>query len=231
MHGCTQKDVHAVFQTNGASIVREHTTVLQRLLVKYYIKLNLRNPKYTTKIQRIPVMYDIQNRQNNATLPMLNMKTDASYKDYLNIAFGRSEVKNRNDYLMAGIYKMLYWAYTIDRPHTITTMQYEAKRIQEAHKMMQIIQYRVANEKDEKGNYLFLTWQREWQIDVISSVYSNKKIDINSYEKEELIKSSNMNFRILSEGMIFTLEESLRYLGGESTNLGTSAIKSVFIFL
>ncbi|MFT5661188.1 MAG: carboxypeptidase C (cathepsin A) [Sulfurimonas sp.] len=231
MQGCTQKSVRAVFQTNGASIVREHTTVLQRLLEKYYTKLNLRNPRYTTKIQRIPVMYDIKNRTNNATLPLLSIKKNATYKDYLNIAFGRSEVKNRNDYLIAGIYKMLYWAYTIDRSHTVTTMQYDAVKIQEANKMMQIIQYRVENEKDEKGNYLFLTWQRQWQIDVLKSIYTNKKIDVNSYEKEELIKSSNMNFRIISEGIIFTLQESLRYFGKESTNLGTSAIKSVFIFL
>ena len=201
------------------------------MLEKYYIKLNLRNPKYTTKIQRIPIVYDLTHRTNNATLPLLNTKKDATYKDYLNIAFGRNEVKNRNDYLIAGIYKMMYWAYTIDRSHTITTMQYDATKIQEANKMMQIIQYRVENEKDAKGNYLFLTWQRQWQIDVLNSIYTDKTINLNSYEKGELLKSSNMNFRILSEGMIFTLQESLRYLGEESTNLGTSAIKSVFIFL
>ena len=230
-NGCSQKDVHAVFQTNGASIVREHTTVLQRFLLRYYGLLNKRNPVYTTKIESIPVVYDINNRTNNATLPLLNAKKGATYKDYLNIAFSRSKVKNRNDYLIAGMYKMFYWAYSIDRSHTITTMQYDAKRIQEANKMMQIIQYRVEYEKDAKGNYLFVTWQRQWQIDVLKSIYSSKKIDMNSYEKEELISASNMSFRVMSEGMILTLQESLRYLGAESTNLGTSAIKSVFIFL
>jgi len=211
--------------------VREHTSVLQRLLLQYYDKLNKRNPYYTTRIESIPVIYDINNRKNNATLPILANKTNANYKDYLNIAFSRNKVKNRNDYLIAGMYKMFYWAYTIDRSHTVTTMQYDAAKIQEANKMMQIIQYRVENEKDTKGNYLFLTWQRQWQIDVLKSIYTNKKIDLNRYKKEELIKSSNMNFRIISEGMIFSLQESLRYLGEESTNLGTSAIKSVFIFL
>ncbi|MDB2562704.1 hypothetical protein N9X61_03785 [Sulfurimonas sp.] len=200
-------------------------------MLRYYVKLNKRNPIYTTKIESIPIVYDINNRTNNATLPLLNDKKDATYKDYLNIAFSRSEVKNRNDYLIAGIYKMFYWAYTIDRSHTVTTMQYDAKNIQEANKMMQVIQYRVENEKDAKGNYLFLTWQRQWQVDVLKSIYTDKNIDVNKYKKEELIKASNMNFRITSEGMIFTLQESLRYLGEESTNLGTSAIKSVFLFL
>lgn len=232
MNGCSKKSVHAVFQTNGASIVREHTNVLQRLLLEYYTKLNLRNPRYTTKIEQIPIIYDIKNRVNNATLPLLANKKDATYKDYLNIAFSRTaDVKNRNDYLIAGIYKMLYWAYTIDRVHTVTTMQYDAQKIQEANKMMQVIQYRVANEKDEKGNFLFLTWQREWQTDVLKSIHADKNIDLNAYKKEDLLKPSNMNFRIISEGMIFSLQESLRYLGEESTNLGTSAIKSVFIFL
>ena len=229
--GCATKDVRAVFQTNGASIVREHTSVLQKLLLTYYEKLNKRNPSYTTKIDRIPIIYDIENRTNNATLPLLNEKKDVNYKDYLNIAFSKNEVKNRNEYLIAGIYKMFYWAYSIDRMHNITTMQYEVSRLQEANKMMQVIQFRIENEKDVKGNYLFLTWQRQWQIDVLKSVYTHKNIDINRYKKEELVKSSNMNFRILSEGMIFSLQESLRYLGEESTNLGTSAIKSVFIFL
>ena len=231
LSGCAPKDVHAVFQTNGASIVREHTTVVQRLLLQYYDKLNKRNPYYTTKIERIPILYDIENRTNNATLPLLNEKKDATYKDYLNVAFSRDEVKNRNDYLIAGMYKMLYWAYEIDRIHSVTAMQYDAKKIQEANTMMQIIQYRVENEKDVRGNYLFITWQRQWQLEVLKSIYSHTKIDVNKYKKDELIQSSNMNFRILSEGMIFTLQESLRYLGEESTNLGTSAIKSVFIFL
>lgn len=232
MQGCSQKDVHAIFQTNGATIVREHTTVLQRLLERYYTKLNLRNPIYTTKIQRIPIIYDIQNRTNNATLPLLNTKVNVSYKDYLNIAFSRTtDVKNRNEYLIAGIYKMFYWAYSVDRSHTVTTMQYDVEKIQEANTMMQIIQYRIENEKDAKGNYLFLTWQRQWQVDVLKSIYSDKKIDLSLYEKGELIKSSNMNFRVISEGMIFTLQESLRYLGKESTNLGTSAVKSILIFL
>ena len=176
-------------------------------------------------------MYDINNRTNNASLPLLNDKKDATYKDYLNIAFSRNDIKNRNDYLIAGIYKMFYWAYTLDRPHTVTTFQYESEKIQEANKMMQIIQYRIENEKDVKGDYLFLKWQRQWQIDVLKSIYTHKTVDINMYKKEELIKSSNMNFRITSEGMIFTLQESLRYLGKESTNLGTAAISSVFMFL
>lgn len=230
-NGCSQKDVHAVFQTNGASIVREHTSVLQRLLIKYYEKLNKRNPIYTTKIERIPILYDINNRKNNATLPLLNNKKDATYKDYLNMAFNKNGVKNRNDYLIAGIYKMFYWAYEIDRSHTVTTMQYDPKRIQEANKMMQIIQYRIQHEKDKKGNYLFLTWQHNWQLEVLQSTHGNKKLDVNKYEKETLLQCSNLDFRIISEVMIFTLQESLRYLGKESTNLGVQAVKSVFIFL
>lgn len=231
LEGCAKKDVHAVFQTNGASIVREHTFVLQSLLLKYYKKLNVRNPSFSTKIERIPIMYDIENRVNNATLPKLNTKKDASYKDYLNIAFSKEYVKNRNDYLIAGIYKMFYWAYDMERMHTVTTMQYDPKKLQEANKMMQIIQYRIEHEKDMSGNYLFLTWQRSWQVDLLKSINANKVIDLNTYAKQDMMQPSNMNFRMISEGMIFTLQESLRYLGEEGTNLGTSALSSVFMFL
>jgi hypothetical protein len=231
LNACSSRDVQAVFQTNGASIVREHTYLLERLLLSYYEKLNKRNPSYTTKIERIPVIYDIQNHVNNATLPILNYKKNATYKEYLNIAFSRNDVANRNDYLIAGIYKMFYWAYDVERSHTVTAIQYDAKKLQEANEMMQIIQYRVEHEKDKNGNYLFLTWQQPWQVELLKSIYQDNTIDLNLYPKEELMRPSNFEFRIITEGMIFTIQESLRYLGKESSNLGTSVLQSVFVFI
>ena len=162
---------------------------------------------------------------------MLKDKKGVTYKDYLNIAFDKNYVKNRNDYLILGIYKMLYWAYTIDRTHTITTMQYDINKLQEANKMMQIIQYRVQTAKNKDGNYLFLTWQRQWQVEVLKKINQNKEINLSKYTNKQLLYHSNMNFQVLSSKMIFTVQETLRYLGVEEVNLSAQAIKSVFMFL
>jgi len=197
MNGCSTKDddsfVRKVFQTNGASEVREHTFKLQKSIVKYYEKLNKRNPNYSSKLNTKDIINDIDNRTNTVSFDVFTKKKSITYKDYLNVAFSKSYVKNRNDYLIAGIYKMLYFAYAIDRSHTITTMQYDIEKIQEANKMMQIIQYRIQTDKNKDGDFLFLTWQRPWQIDLLKNINKKKEIDLEKYTKEDLMYHSNMS--------------------------------------
>ena len=235
MNGCSTKDddsfVRKVFQTNGASEVREHTFKLQKSIVKYYEKLNKRNPNHSSKLNTKKIINDINKRIDTVSFDVFTKKKNITYKEYLNVAFSKSYVKNRNDYLIAGIYKMLYFAYAIDRSHTITTMQYDIEKIQEANKMMQIIQYRIQTDKNKDGDFLFLTWQRPWQIDLLKNINKKKEIDLEKYTKKDLMYHSNMSFQVITTGMIFTLQETLRYLGSESTNLSSEAIKSVFVFL
>ena len=68
LSGCTTKDdasfVRSIFQTNGAAIVRTHTNILQDSLIKYYLKLNKRNPSYTSKENSTKIIKEIQNRSN-----------------------------------------------------------------------------------------------------------------------------------------------------------------------
>ena len=233
--GCSSKKddsfVKSIFQTNGAAAVRVHTDILRDSLLKYKVKLDKRNPSFYSKKDSIAINKEIKYSTGNVVLELLKNKPKATYKDYLNIAFSEGYVKNRNDYLVVGIYKLLYWAYTIERTHTITTMQYDVEKIQEANKMMQIIQYRVQKSTDKNGNYLFITWQRPWQVEVLKKINKDKDINFDSYTKEQLLYHSNMNFQVISSGMIFTLQETLRYLGAEGTNLSAQAIKSVLIFL
>lgn len=234
-NGCSTKDdesfVRSIFQTNGAAIVRKHTDTLESTLIQYYIKLNKRNPSHTSKNNFKQIIQEMQNRSNKIRLPLLHYKRDATYKDYLNIAFTKEAVKDRNDYLMLGIYKMLHNAYSFKRIHTITAIQHDTELIQEANKMMQVIQYKVQKDKDKNGDYLFITWQRPWQIETLKNINQQKKIDLEKYPHNELLYHSNMNFQVLTQKMIFTLQETLHYLGKESTNLSAQAIKSVFIFL
>ena len=234
-NGCSNKEdnsfVQSIFQTNGAVAVREQTDILRDFLLIYKEKLDKRNPNHYSKKDSPFIINEIKYKKNRINFELLKDKKGVTYKDYLNIAFDKNYVKNRNDYLILGIYKMLYWAYTIDRTHTITTMQYDINKLQEANKMMQIIQYRVQTAKNKDGNYLFLTWQRQWQVEVLKKINQNKEINLSKYTNKQLLYHSNMNFQVISSKMIFTVQETLRYLGVEEVNLSAQAIKSVFMFL
>lgn len=225
----------SVFQTNGASGVRESKEFLIKSLLEYSEKLNKRNPSHHSKEYSAYINNEIKNHSNTITLPLLKTKRRATYKDYLNIAFDNKYVKNRNDYLILGIYKMIYWAYEMERSYTVTTMQYDLQKIQRANEVMQIIQYRIRTAKDVDGNYLFLTWQRAWQIDLLKKI--NKKslnsqdLTLQCYDTKLLLSNSNMSFEVISSNMIYTIQRSLVSLGAEANSLSASALKSVFIFL
>ncbi|MCF6309419.1 MAG: hypothetical protein L3J19_02930 [Sulfurimonas sp.] len=233
--GCSTKEdysfVKSIFQTDGASTVKAHVDILRNKLLEYKIKLNKRNPNYYCKKTDETITNEIKNSTNNLTLALLTNKINSTYKDYLNIAFSSEYVTDRNDYLIMGIYKLFYRAYTVERSHTVTTMQYDIEKLQEANKMMQIIQYKIQTATNNDGNYLFITWQRPWQIEVLAKINNKKEIDLDKYTKKQLLYHSNMSFQVISSGMISTIQETLKSLGAEATNLSRSAIKSIFIFL
>jgi hypothetical protein len=233
--GCSTKEdysfVKSVFQTEGASTVKAQIDILRNKLLEYKIKLNKRNPNYYSKKTDEKITNEIKNSTNNLTLKLPKNKTNSTYKDYLNIAFRPEHVTNRNDYLIMGIYKLFYWAYTIERSHTVTTMQYDIEKLQEANKMMQIIQYKIQTATDKDGNYLFITWQRPWQIEVLTKINNKKKVNLDKYTKKQLLYHSNMSFQVVSSSMISTIQETLKSLGAEATNLSKSAVKNIFIFL
>ncbi len=244
MSGCSSsKDnssfVKAMFQTNGASMVRENISTLTKSLLQYSEKLNKRNPNSYSKYYNQSIQNDINNNTNNTILPLLSEKTDAKYSDYLNIAFEKEYVKDRNDYLILGIYKLLYLTYEIERKHKLTTMQYDLNKLQKANEVMQIVQYKIKTAKDTEGNFLYLTWQRKWQVDLLKKINKKdeapeemlKELLINQDDEKQLMNSSNMSFQVITSNMIFTIQESIVSLGCEATNLSTSAIKSVIFFI
>ena len=79
-------------------------------------------------------------------------------------------------------------------------MQYDIEKLQEANKMMQIIQYRIQTAKDIDGNYLFITWQRPWQIEVLKKINSNKEVDLDKYTKKQLQSAGVSMVTALSYG-------------------------------
>ncbi|NOQ30892.1 MAG: hypothetical protein GQ570_07190 [Helicobacteraceae bacterium] len=237
--GCTSSSsqqgqfVKSIFQTNGASSIVKHTSSLTKSLLKYSSKLNKRNPSYYSKKYAQIIKQDIKKNVNTIRLPLIKNSSN-SYEEYLTIAFSKNYVKNRNDYLILGIYKMLYFTYDRDRGHTVTTMQYEIEKLQEANKLLQVIRYKINNAKDKNGNYLFITWQRKWQIDLLKNINSSKKmtkLSLNKKNTKLLLERSNMSYQVILSDMIFTVQKSIIVLGGEVNNLGAQTIKTFIFFI
>jgi hypothetical protein len=245
MSGCSSSKespsfVKSMFQTNGASMVRENISTLTKSLLQYSSKLNKRNPNNYSKYYNQSIQNDINNKTNNTILPLLSEKTNANYSDYLNIAFEKEYIKDRNDYLILGIYKLLYSTYEIEGKYKLTTMQYDLNKLQKANEVMQVVQYKIKTAKDAEGNFLYLTWQRKWQVNLLKKINKKdeapeemlKELLINNEDDEkQLMNSSNMSFQVITSNMIFTIQESIVSLGCEATNLSTGAIKSVLFFI
>ncbi|MEA3289949.1 MAG: hypothetical protein U9Q04_07210, partial [Campylobacterota bacterium] len=96
---------------------------------------------------------------------------------------------------------------------------------------MQILQWKIKHNKDSNNQYLFLTWQKNWQVELAKKI--NKK-DFNfemikelhhiKTNKENLLDGSNSSFEILTSLMILYLHDSLKLLGAEPNKLSVDAI-------
>ena len=229
---------HAMFQTKGANALRSYLADLDVLLLQYRAKLNKRNPAAYSRKLEPRLVGEIGKKRNTLRLPLVNAVEQPEYKGYLHLAFSPEPVENRNDYLILGIYKMLYYAYERDDFHKVSALQYELARLQEAHKLLQVVQWRIRSARDAQGNYLFLTWQQNWQVELAQRLEGGEPLSaellndlryIRSGE-ESLLGSSNHSFEALTATMIYIVGDTIKILGGEPTELTTQALTS-FLFL
>jgi hypothetical protein len=132
---------------------------------------------------------------------------------------------------------MFFYAYEMKKTHKITALDYDVEVFQKIYKNMQVINWRIKHNKDINGDYLFLTWQNNWQIE-LQKILKNEKnykitIDDISYlktKKESLLDPSNSSFEILVSGMLIHLGESIELLGAEPEELALESILT-FTFL
>jgi len=160
------------------------------------------------------------------------------YNRYLKIAFEK-ETKLRNDYLILGLYKQLWFAYEQNETHQITTLSYDQEALKTLFYTLKVIKWKINTKKDENGNYFFLTWQNNWQVELKKhldkgeqptwQLIQNLKHIKNN--KESLFSSSNPNFEILMSEMIFRIENSLKIIGEEPLDISIEAMKSLVFFL
>ncbi len=239
LSGCsnTQNRIQKVFQTKSAADIRTDYTEVLNLLIKFKQKLDTRNPNNFNKRISISIIRNILSAQN--VIYVQNNKKFNSYDNYLKLAFDKNiKIQNRNDLLILGIYKLIYEAYDIGNGHQVTALNYDIKKLQTLYYNLNSIKWRIKSVKDEANNYLFLTWQNNWQIELQKKIGNGKKpswemiknLKYIKQKRETIFESSNFEFEVILSKMIYNVKSTLSNVGEEPVDVSIEAMKSL-IFL
>ncbi len=240
--GCTSSSigVKKIFQTDDSSYLQTNYSNIVKLILKYKVKLDKRNPSAYNKQLNNQLIQAIKSSQNHIVLYTQENKVLTNYVDYFNYAFDTSKnIKNRNDYLIVGLYKLVHDIYLMDKNHKFTSYEYDLKKLQKGHKNLQILRWKINNTKDENGKYLFYTWQQNWQIELENSYNKNKYIDYANIKnlvyiknkKESVLNHSNISFDMVLNKIIFNLENSISILDMTSEELTKEILKSAMFII
>lgn len=221
-----------IISTSNAIEIEKNYKEINTLLIKYKQKLDKRNPwSFKKDWQKSLVV----NMKNNDNITLYNLKDN--YSKYLKHTFNiKSDIKNRNDTLIVGLYKLLYLSYGFENKK-LTALSYNLKNLQEFSKVIQIVRWKIAHSKDDNNKYLFLTWQNNWQVELLQK--TNKKNPNYSLikdlryiknKKESVFNSSNMSFENIISKILYINNDSIKRLGGEPNELAVEFLK-FFVFL
>jgi len=234
LQGCSQTSftVRKIIATENAIQMEKNHKEITSLLIKYKQNLDKRNPKAFNKTWQKSILGNMYKQKN---ISLYDFKDN--YNKYLKRAFStKIDVKNRNDLLIVGLYKLLYSSYGIYN-NKYTALSYKMDNLKEFSRVLQIVKWQIKHKKDLNNNYLFLTWQNNWQIELFKKT-KRKKPNYNLIKnlvyiknnKESVFDSSNMLFETILSKILYINNNSIKRLGGEPNELTIEAIK-IFVFL
>ena len=238
--GCanSQNKVEEFFQTDNATQIKRDYYEIVKLLSEYKTKLDKRNPQnYDKKFSHY--MYDEFNNSTNNLFLKENGKYIDDYNDYLRISIDPQKIMNRNDYLILGLYKQIYKAYEIEEEIQISTLTYEIEKLKTLYYALSVINWKIKNKRDENDNYLFLTWQNNWQIELEKRIKNNETISWQliqnlkyiKNQKETIFSSSNSSFEVLMKQMLYRVQNSLKIMGEEPLDVSLEVMKTLVFFI
>ena len=226
-------DLKSLAQSNSASQIEEYKVEILESLITYKNKLDLRNPSAFNKDIKDDIINEITVNQDYIHIIQDGVKLE-TYEDYFYYAFSDKNINNRNDLLILGMYKLIFKAYAMEREHQFVSFSYNKEEMQNLHKYLQVIRWKIKTAKNEKGQYLFNTWQNNWQIELEKKYVDDYNI-INDLEyikseKESVYDYSNFSFEIVLSKIIVNVEHTLKKINIEPFEMGFSTLKS-FIFV
>lgn len=241
--GCSttnpQEKIGEVLQSHGAaSLHYDYSKVVENLIL-YKEKLDLRNPKGYSKETQNYILNEMRTSRNTIRMKYngVYLKT---YDDYLRIAFDKNNsIPDRNDFLIIGLYKLIWETYKIGEGHQITTLSYNQEAFNKLYYYLEVVKWKVKTAKDKNDNYLFLTWQNNWQVEFQNRLHTGESPSWEMLEnlafiknhKESILDASNFNFEILLSQIIFQVKNSARLIGKEPVDIGIDAMISLVLFL
>lgn len=231
---CASKaNFKSLAQTNSAAQIEEYKVEILESLINYKNKLDLRNPSAFNRDIRDDIINEISTDQDYIHIIQDGVKLE-TYEDYFYYAFSEKNINNRNDLLILGMYKLIYKAYAMDREHQFFSFSYNKEEMQNLHKYLQVIRWKIKTAKNEKGQYLFNTWQNNWQIELEKKYIGDYNIindlEYIKLEKESVYDYSNFSFEIVLSKIIIDVEHTLKKINVEPFEIGLSTLKS-FIFI
>lgn len=228
-----QNTIKSIAQTNSASQIEENKNDLLKYLLKYKEKLDLRNPYNYNKNINKDIINQIRTQQDYINL-IQDGKKLTTYKQYFYYAFLEDEVKNRNDFLILGMYKLIYKAFSLEKDLQIAALQYSKYDMLKLYEYLQVLRWKIRTSKDKNGLYLYKTWQNNWQLELLHKNNSDlniiKSLSYIKSNKESIFDHSNFSFEILISEMLINIEHSLRKINVEPLEMSISALKS-FVFI
>ncbi len=239
--GCSGKKqaYHSIFKTKDSNNVENNYQQSVKLILEYKEKLNKRNPRAYNKELSTTITDHLKHSED--ILYLYTKKTKfTTYSEYLNFAFNTDiDVKNRNDYLILGLYTLIHSAYSINKNHKFTALEYNREEIQKAYKNLRILQWKIKYAKDKNGNYLFLTWQNNWQIELLNRYNKTKIIDYASIKDlkyikngtESLFDNSNSSYELIIDKILFYLEDSVSKTDMNAGEVFVDVIKVTTMFI
>lgn len=232
---CTMptKNVESIAQTNSASQIEEYKKEILKSLIEYKERLDLRNPNAYNKQIDSSLEHQIIKNQDYIYLLKDGKKLNSS-DEYFYYAFSKQNIKNRNDFLIIGLYKLIFKAYSMDNEHQFTAMEYSKYELQKLYEYLQVVRWKIRVDKNDKGEYLFNTWQNNWQLELAKKYNGDYNI-INNLEyiksnKESVYDYSNFSFEIILSKMITEVEHTLRKINIEPYEMSISALTG-FVFI
>lgn len=239
--GCvnTQDKVQEFLQTDSATQVRnDYKNIIDNLVI-FKKKLDMRNPNSFDKNISFSMIREL-NSSSNIYYKDINGKSITKYDEYFKYAFDKNpNIKNRNDYLILGMYKLIYEAYNLDKGHQLTTLTYNIESLRRLYYYLKALKWKIKNVKDNNNNYLFLTWQQNWQIELEKKLSKGEKpswkmiqnLKYIKEKKESIYDSSNFSFEVILSQMIYDVKNSLKNIGEEPVDIGIEVMKSLVFFL
>ncbi len=234
LQGCNQNNItiRKLIATDNAIQMEKNYEEITSLLIRYKKNLDKRNPKSFNKQWKKTIARDMKNKKN---ISLYDFKDN--YNKYLKQAFNQKiNIKNRNDLLVIGLYKLLYSSYGVNNDK-YTALSYKMKNLKDFSDILQIIRWQIKYKKDLNNNYLFLTWQNNWQIELAKKTSlknPNYKLikNLASIQKkdENIFNSSNMFFETILSTILYINNDSIKRLGGEPNELTLKTLK-FFVFL